>query len=130
MKNILFCFFLLAWSFSYAEDLRKVGSDPGGMSLYVDLDSIKVRGQHVYFWSLVDYSEEIGGVRSHHVAKRANCSSRKDQGLKFVYYSGQMAKGMATLETTIQYPRWNVNPDSLTKMEIKIVCDRVRGNKD
>jgi len=121
---------LLSLMFSHAcfAEWVKILTDSKGNTSYVDLDRIKVHGEYIYVWTLIDYllPDDKYGEMSQIIYSRISCNPLRQQNIQFSSYNGPMGQGIS--ETwNAKNKNWKYPlPNSIAEAELETICDRVK----
>jgi hypothetical protein len=100
-----------------------VASDKEGNKHFVDMESIRIKGNYRKYWGLVDYStpEKLGQL-SHRARSEVNCKEEQHRLLSITAFAEHMAGG-AVLGQVEEIMEWTeVAPSSTRGGTLKVVC--------
>ena len=126
--TLLSCLFIFNNSPSLAEWTKASKSSTGDI-FYVDLDSIKRRDGHVYFWELSDLVKPLGktGAMSASAFYQVDCKLLGRKAMNIIFYKKSMASGNILGKFSPKNPGWDYPPpDSSTQSVLKSVCSRAK----
>jgi len=126
MKKLTILLFSILIAFSSYGEWTKVGESNGNI-FYIDKDTIKEHGGHVYWWDLTDYIKpgETGNM-SGVLYKQGDCGVNRYKWLSSIFYKQPMGRGTGDTQkphdTDWRYP----SPGSVSGYLLKYVCNYVR----
>ena len=132
MKFILFLLLISLSSHGLAENWKQFGQSKSGNTFYIDVDSIKIYKEHIYYSTLINYPKITKiGTFSDISEYKVDCVSQKQTWLSYKIYSQPMAQGEVV---TNGIPVWNhygstlnetryLEPGSLEQRISLYVCD-------
>ncbi len=105
MKKLSLLFLLLISFNSYGEWV-KVHKNTSGDASYIGMDTIKERGEYVYWQRLTNYLEpnEYGDMSSN-IHYQGDCGEKRFKYLSFTFYKQPMGRG--NKEKGFNAPGWN-----------------------
>ena len=112
----------------YAEWVLTSGNDDAGLTVYVDPDTIRRKGNLVKMWQLYDYKtiQTVAGDSLLSI-KRYNeydCTEERTRMLAYTWFSGNMGSGQV-VHSDSDEDKWKpVVPDSVAEALWKIACDK------
>ena len=81
-----------------------------GRKWFVDIDTVKKKDEHTYFWILVDYPKPSPlGDMSALVYFKSDCSLYRNKTLVYYFYKKPMGKGNSREERE-KNPEWGYPP--------------------
>ena len=94
MKKLLLILSLVLFSTPSFAEWRELSSSKTA-TFYLDMDNIKKRSSYVYFWKLVNVTDNDPKwlFRSYRSYNKGDCNDFKSMSLQTEYFSGQMLKG-------------------------------------
>ena len=100
----------------------------GGVTTYVDYDTIQKSGNKAKMWTLKDYktSQETDGVKyfSFKIQKEFNCDDGQIRYLTHLVFSGNMGGG-EVVNSYDNADKWrSTKPGSLGESELKAACGK------
>ena len=125
MKKVLLWAVLLLALPAHAEWTKVPGTESGVGAVYVDLATIKVRGQDGRdrrAWFLFDLPKPNKGVRSSRVLLDLNCEGETTRQVVATNFAGQMADGKVLKEDRGMYEVEHVPPGTIMAEVLKYVC--------
>jgi hypothetical protein len=115
----------------YAGWVLASGVDKAGMTVYVDPDSIRRKGNLVKIWSLWDYKTVQNGVKGSYLSQQSqiefDCAEERYRVLSVADYSRNMASGNLVYSSSFDLTevRWNpVFPGSVSLSVWKFACGK------
>ena len=119
---------LLSSGPAYADWVETVQSDQAGMTIYVDSDTIRRKGDRVKMWELIDYTtiQTVAGTSylSARVQREYDCAGDLHRTLALTKLSGNMGAGTVIL-TNSEEQKWEpVDPGSIGKRLWKVACNK------
>jgi hypothetical protein len=128
-RLLLVSLFVLTSAPAYGEWMLVDRYDQFGMSLYVDPDTIRRRGDVVDMWALYDYKDPQprrsgDSYSSRKVQSEYNCTHKVRRMLRVEEFSGHMGNGKVVYKQShlfsTEQPRWAPGGgESLWKMACK-----------
>jgi len=112
----------------YAAWMLTSGDDKAGMTVYVDLDTIRRNGNLAKMWQLFDYKtvQTVAGD-SLLSMKRCNaydCTEARTRALGYTWFSGHMGSGNVVYSTT-EVQQWEpVVSRSINQALWKVACSK------
>ena len=112
---------------AYAEWMPVNTSDEES-TLYVDLDTIRRKGDLVKMWELLDYktAQSVEGVS--HLSVKAqlefDCAEERSRLLAFLQYSGNMGRGKVVLTSSNEAKWAPVPPDTIGLRLWTVACSK------
>lgn len=95
----------------------------GGISLFVDPETIKVSGSTRNVMALVAYSEPLSnGARSIQGAMEYDCQDKRLRTLTFTQYAGPLARGQVVSDSQIPTEWSPVAPGTIAADALDFVC--------
>ena len=125
MKKLLILLFSLIISLNSYGEWIKVGTNNEGRTYYVDNDTIKEHGGHVYFWMLTDYLKPWKGYMSDQTYLQVNCKILRYKPLTATIYKGQMGKGDNKSPPPPPDEWIYAQPNTIGYSIVTEVCDKV-----
>jgi hypothetical protein len=112
----------------YAEWVLVSGDDEAGLTVYVDPDTIRRKGNLVTMWGLIDYKtiQIIAGdsLLSIQRQNEYDCAEVRTRMLAFTWFSGNMGSGQV-VHSDSDEDKWKpVAPDSVAEALRKIGCGK------
>ncbi len=112
----------------YAGWVLTSGDDEAGLTVYVDPDSIRQKGNLAKMWQLYDYKtvQTVAGD-SFLSFKRFNeydCAEERTRMLGYTWFSGNMGNGNVVYSTTEQLPWEPVVPRTINRSLWKVACNK------
>lgn len=119
---------VLSSSPACAEWVLVSGDDEAGLTVYVDSDTIRRKGNLVTMWGLIDYKtmQIIAGdsLLSIRRQNEYDCAEVRTRMLAFTWFSGNMGSGQA-VHSDSDEDKWKpVARDSVAEALWKIACDK------
>jgi hypothetical protein len=112
---------------AYAEWV-KIGTTDDGMTIYVDPDTIRQKGDLVKMWYLYDYESTQTVADSSYLSTKAqdefDCAGELHRTLAFTFFSGKMGSGKADYSNSEEHKWEPVAPRSVDQAVWKIACDK------
>jgi hypothetical protein len=95
----------------------------GGISLFVDPQTIKVIGHMRNVMALVAYNEPLSnGARSIQGAMEYDCRDKRLRTLTFTHYSGPLARGQVVSDSQVPSEWSPVEPETFAADALDFVC--------
>jgi hypothetical protein len=119
---------LLSSGPAYADWVETVQHDQAGVTIYVDSDAIRRKGDRVTMWELIDYktiqTEAGTSYLSARVQREYDCAGDLHRTLALTKLSGNMGAGTVIL-TNSDEQKWEpVDPGSIGKRLWKFACNK------
>jgi hypothetical protein len=100
----------------------------GGVTVYVDYDTIQRSGNKVKMWSLKDYkaAQETDGVKysSFKIQEEFNCDDGQKRDLTHLVFSRNMGSGQV-VNSDDNAGKWSsAKPGSIGERELKAACGK------
>jgi hypothetical protein len=112
----------------YAKWVSFEKSDEEGMTVYVDKDTIRRKGDLVKMWHLFNFNTvqtEVGlSFLSITVQTEWDCAEKRHRPLAFIRYSGQMGSGKMVNTESLANIWEPVAPDTLGQRMFKVACGK------
>ena len=113
---------------AYADWVETVQNDQAGVTIYVDSDTIRRKGDRVKMWELIDYKtiQTVAGTSylSARVQREYDCAGDLQRTLALTKLSGNMGTGKV-MRTNSDEQKWEpVDPGSIGKRLWKIACNK------
>ena len=130
VNRIIFTFALLlsttVFSFASYADWEKMTTSEVGTS-YLDFDSIKIIGEYVHYWVLVDHWVlSSGGYLSTLAGNKGDCSLERFQVEQLYMNKGKMGKGERLRARIPKEAEWVYPPpDSPASWELEHACKHI-----
>jgi len=123
MKKLLIFLFSILISFNSYGEWELIGGDVNGNDVYIDKDTIKEHGGHVYAWTMRNYLEPSPeGVLSTKLYRKVDCYVNREMILSFVAYDQSMGIGK-TLATYTPPKEWDYpSPGTISANSLKYIC--------
>ncbi|MBI3806300.1 MAG: hypothetical protein HY281_02115 [Nitrospirae bacterium] len=104
------------------------GDDEAGLTVYVDPDSIRRKGNLVKMWQLYDYKtvQTVAGDSLLSI-KRYNefdCTDKRTRMLAYTWFSGNMASGKVVYSTPDEQQWEPVGPRTINHTLWKVACSK------
>jgi hypothetical protein len=113
---------------AYAEWVLVSGDDEAGMTVYVDPDTIRRKGNLVKMWQLYDYKtvQAVAGdsFLSIHRQNEYDCTEERTRMLAFTWFSSNMGKGRVVYRTAEEQQWEPVVPRSINRALWKVACNK------
>jgi len=112
----------------YAEWVLTSGNDDAGLTVYVDPDTIRRKGNLVKMWQLYDYKtiQTVAGDSLLSI-KRYNeydCTEERTRMLAYTWFSGNMGSGKVVYSTPDKQQWEPVIPRSINRTLWKVACSK------
>ena len=112
----------------YAGWVLTSGDDEAGLTVYVDPDSIRRKGNLVKMWQLYDYKtvQTVAGDSLLSI-KRFNeydCTEERTRMLAYTWFSGNMGNGNVVYSTTEEQQWEPVVPRTINHTLWKVACSK------
>jgi len=112
----------------YAEWVLASGNDEAGLTVYVDPDTIRRKGNLVKMWQLYDYKtvQTVAGDSLLSI-KRYNeydCTEERTRMLAYTWFSGNMGSGKVVYSTPDEQQWEPVIPRSINRTLWKVACSK------
>ena len=131
MKKILVLLLLMVFSTSLFAEWTRVGSsDDGEQTTYIDLETIKRKGNKVKIWSLFDYKTvrklEHDRYLSRVIHQEYDCEEETLRILDVYWYSGNMQRNgkVVSSNTNIKDEAISIIPASVNEHLFKLACGK------
>ena len=141
MKNIVVLLLLMVSTNVFAEWSRVNTAANGAITVYVDYETIKRKGNKAEMLSLLNFKTALkyNNDRYLSVTSRVeyNCEEKTDLALDFSFYSGNMKTGDVVFSTTIKDVKdetgetdedetksISISPGTINETLFKIACDK------
>ena len=121
---------LLAFSSGplYAGWVLTSGDDETGLTVYVDPDTIRRKGDLVKMWQLYDYKtvQTVAGdsLLSFKRYNEYDCTEERTRMLAYTWFSGNMASGRVVYSTPDEQQWEQVVPRSINHALWKVACSK------
>ncbi|TMQ25021.1 MAG: hypothetical protein E6K65_17175 [Nitrospirae bacterium] len=104
------------------------GNDDAGLTVYVDPDTIRRKGNLVTMWQLYDYKaiQTVAGDSLLSI-KRYNeydCTEERTRMLAYTWFSGNMGSGKVVYSTPDEQQWEPVIPRSINRTLWKVACSK------
>ncbi len=113
---------------AYAEWVRVGGIAQRGLTAYVDLYTIRRKGDLVKIWELWDYKtiKTMAGnsFLSIKAQRQYDCAEERYQRLTFTEFSGNMGSGTAIFSDSTEQKWEPVAPDSIDQALWEVACNK------
>ncbi len=126
----LITFLVLSSDPAYAEWVEVADSNQEGMTTYVDLDSIRRKGDLAKMWQLFDFKNvQISKMGRSFLSMRAqieyDCLKEQSRSLSLTVFTENMGKGGVVPSTRIKESEWEpVAPASMAQRLCKFACGK------
>lgn len=125
---LLFTLLILSGGPAHAEWVLTSGDDEVGLKVYVDLESIRRKGNLAKMWQLYDYKtvQTVAGDSLLSI-KRYNefdCVDARTRMLAYTWFSGNMATGKVVYSTPDEQQWEPVVPRTINRALWKVACDK------
>jgi len=112
----------------HAEWVLTSGNDDAGLTVYVDPDTIRRKGNLVKMWQLYDYKtiQTVAGDSLLSI-KRYNeydCTEERTRMLAYTWFSGNMGSGKVVYSTPDEQQWEPVIPRSINRTLWKVACSK------
>ena len=126
MKKLTILLFSILISFNSFGELTEIGYTDAGNTFYIDNNTIKEHGGHVYAWTMRNYLEPSPeGVLSTKIYRKVDCYVNREMILSFVAYDQSMGIGK-TLTTYTPPKEWDYpSPGTVGANSLKYICGYV-----
>ena len=102
--------------------------DQAGVTIYVDSDTIRRKGDRVKIWELIDYEtiQTVAGTSylSARLQREYDCARELHRTLALTELSGNMGTGTELLANPDEQKWEPVDPGSIAKRLWKVACDK------
>jgi hypothetical protein len=121
---------LLSSGPAFAEWVEVADSNQEGMTTYVDLDSIRRKGDLAKMWQLFDFKNvQISKMGRSFLSMRAqieyDCLEEQSRSLALTVFTDNMGKGGVVPSTRIKESEWEpVAPASMAQRLWKVACGK------
>jgi hypothetical protein len=127
-RLVLITLLLLSSGPAYAEWVS-LGKSDAGMTIYVDPDTIRRKGDMVKMWYLFDSKtiEQSVAGRSYLSTKNQSefdCAEERYRFLAWIYFSGNMGSGEVIFNSFDEGKWMPVAPGSVTQSLWKVACGK------
>jgi len=125
---LLTTFLLLSSVPAYAEWELVSGDDEAGLTVYVDRDSIRRKGNLARMWQLYDYKtvQTVAGdsLLSIQRQNEYDCTDARTRMLTYTWFSSNMGRGRVVYETADEQQWEPVVPRSINHTLWKVACSK------
>ena len=104
------------------------GDDEAGLTVYVDRDTIRRKGNLVKMWQLYDYKtvqavagDSLLSIQRHN---EYDCTEERTRMLAYTWFSSNMGKGRVVYKTAEEQPWAPVVPRSIDQTLWKVACSK------
>ena len=104
------------------------GDDEAGLTVYVDRDTIRRKGNLVKMWQLYDYKtvqavagDSLLSIQRHN---EYDCTEERTRMLAYRWFSSNMGKGRVVYKTAEEQPWAPVVPRSIDQTLWKVACSK------
>jgi hypothetical protein len=112
----------------YAEWVLVSGDDEAGLTVYVDPDTIRRKGNLVKMWQLYDYKtvQAVAGDSFLSIQRQDeyDCTEERTRMLAFTWFSSNMGKGRVVYRTADEQQWEPVVPRSINRALWKVACNK------
>jgi hypothetical protein len=112
----------------YAGWVLTSGDDETGLTVYVDPDTIRRKGNLVKMWQLYDYKtvQTVAGdsLLSFKRYNEYDCTEERTRMLAYTWFSGNMASGRVVYSTPDEQQWEQVVPRSINQALWKVACSK------
>jgi hypothetical protein len=112
----------------YAGWVLTSGDDETGLTVYVDPDTIRRKGDLVKMWQLYDYKtvQTVAGdsLLSFKRYNEYDCTEERTRMLAYTWFSGNMASGRVVYSTPDEQQWEQVVPRSINRALWKVACSK------
>jgi hypothetical protein len=112
----------------YAGWVLTSGDDKSGLTVYVDPDSIRRKGNLVKMWQLYDYKtvQTVAGdlLLSFKRYNEYDCTEERTRMLAYTWFSGNMASGKVVYSTPDEQQWEPVVPRTINQTLWKVACSK------
>ena len=125
---VLITLLTLSSGAAYAGWVLTSGDDEAGLTVYVDPDSIRRKGNLVKMWQLYDYKtvQTVAGDSLLSI-KRYNefdCTEARTRMRAYTWFAGNMGTGKVVYSTTDEQQWEPVAPRSINHTLLKVACGK------
>ena len=110
---------------AYAEWELSSGDDEAGLTVYVDRDTIRRKGNLVKMWQLYDYKtvqtvagDSLLSIQRHN---EYDCTEERTRMLAYTWFSSNMGKGRVVYKTADEQQWEAIVPRSIDEVRLKSV---------
>ena len=97
-----------------------------GDTLYVDFKNIKIEGDFIYYWSLMDHGKPKDGKLSIKHFSKLDCNMYAERPLQFMYYTGNKATGtLLDSQKSLIREYYPIPPDTPLYDSVKKLCKNI-----
>jgi hypothetical protein len=125
---LLITLLVLSSAPAYAEWELVSGDDEAGLTVYVDRDTIRRKGNLVKMWQLYDYKtvQTVAGdsLLSIQRQNEYDCTEERTRMLAFTWFSSNMGKGRVVYKTADEQQWEPVVPRSINRALWKVACSK------
>jgi hypothetical protein len=126
-KNIFKFLFLLAFApVSNAHAEWVFLSDQKVAKIYADLTNIRVEGEYIYWWRLLDFPNggPSVGMKSATILTQVDCNLMRERDVAYNEYRNPMGKGQPAMSQTLD-PDWKfITPNSEPHKVLSSLCKK------
>jgi hypothetical protein len=113
---------------AYAEWLWASANDIQGLTIYVDPDSIRRKGDLVTLWQLYDYKavQTVAGnsFLSSKAQRQFDCGNQRTKLLAFTHFTGNMGNGNRVMTDSDEAEWKSVTPGSVGHVLWRFACSK------
>ncbi len=103
-------------------DWVNIGSTKG-INYYIDFDRLRYKNNHVFWWTLVDFSKTRNNFLSMKSYRQGDCISYKFRDLQISAYPNSMGIGNPSKSFTYEDGKWKyANPNTFDETMLDKVC--------
>ena len=126
MKKLVVLLLLMISTNVFAEWTPVDTSSDGTQTAYLDIDTIKRKGNKVSMWMMIDYKTvQEGGFLSAVSRFEYDCEERTSRMLDFVWYKGNMmSKDVLFGDSYMKLEARSISPSSMDETILKIACGK------
>ena len=113
---------------AYAEWELSSGDDEAGLTVYVDRDTIRRKGNLVKMWQLYDYKtvqtvagDSLLSIQRHN---EYDCTEERTRMLAYTWFSSNMGKGRVVYKTADEQQWEAIVPRSIDRSLWKVACSK------
>lgn len=127
-RLLLVTLLLLSSAPAYADWVSVSVIDQAGVTIYVDSDNIRRKGNLVKMWQLYDYKtvQTVAGdsLLSFKRYNEYDCTEERTRMLAYTWYSGNMGSGHVVYSTSDEQQWEPVVPGSINRALWRVACSK------
>lgn len=126
LTTLLFSILISFNSFGEWTEVTKTSLGEFDVKFYIDKETIRKNGDHVYYWELGNSLKPVEGTLSIKVYNKADCVEKRVRVLSIIFYKKPMGKDKIS-ENSKDNPEWEyAHPGSPREDLINYACNYVK----